>query len=115
MGTGEDIVTIETSVQDSTGIVVLVGRMDADQATAFESACNALAVRHIVADITGLTYVSSMGLRSFLVLTQKRNATGGEFVLVGLGGFVKQVFDLTRISALMRTSPSVAEALTALQ
>ena len=103
---------IETSVQGHTAIVVLTGRMDADHAATFEQACAGLVgTRHIVADLNALTYVSSMGLRSFLAIAQSRKAAGGEFVLVGLGGFVKQVFDLTRITALMRTAASVEGAL----
>ena len=97
-------------------VVVLTGRMDADHAARFEQACVGLVdARHIVADLTALTYVSSMGLRSFLAIAQARKASGGEFVLVGLGGFVKQVFDLTRITALMRTAASVEGALAELR
>ncbi len=103
---------IETSVQGHTAIVVLTGRMDAGHADEFVRTCAGLVdARHIVADLTALTYVSSMGLRSFLAIAQARKTAGGEFVLVGLGGFVKQVFDLTRIRALMRTAVTVEGAL----
>jgi anti-sigma B factor antagonist len=109
---------IDTSIQGAAGIVTLSGRMDADRAAEFERVCAGLAtppVKHIVADLTALAYVSSMGIRSFLVIAQARKAAGGEFVLVGLGGFVKQVFDLTRITPLMRTAATVDEALAALR
>jgi anti-anti-sigma factor len=106
--------TIDTSIRGNAAVVALVGRMDADQASEFERACEKAAaqgVRHVVADLSGLSYVSSMGLRAFLALAQSRKAAGGELVLVGLAGFVKQVFDLTRITPLMRTAPAVDAAL----
>lgn len=108
---------IETSIRGNTGIVVLTGRMDADQATEFENACKHLtttkggSAKHIVAELTGLKYVSSMGIRAFLMTGQAIQKEGGEFVLVGMGGFVKQVFDMTRITPMMRLAGSVEEAL----
>ena len=93
---------INSSIRGNAGIVAVSGRMDADHAASFEQACARLAladgggVRHIVADLGGLSYVSSMGLRAFLAIAQERKAAGGELVLVGLAGFVKQVFDLAK-------------------
>lgn len=106
--------TIDTSIRGTAGIVAVGGRMDADQAEAFENACEKLAkdgARHIVADLTELKYVSSMGLRAFLVIGENRQKAGGALVLVGMAGFVKQVFDMTRITPLMRTAETVETAL----
>jgi anti-anti-sigma factor len=121
MGTYEDdaIMTIHKSKQGNVATVTLVGRMDADWSAEFEKACTELATgadgaTHLIVDLTGLTYASSMGLRAFLAVAKARQAAGGELILVGLAGFVKQVFDMTRITALFRTAESVPGALEAL-
>jgi len=111
--------TIHKSKQGNVATVTLVGRMDADWSTEFEKACTELATgadgaTHLIVDLTGLTYASSMGLRAFLAVAKARQAAGGELILVGLAGFVKQVFDMTRITALFRTAESVPGALEAL-
>ena len=109
--------TINKTTQDNLGIVTISGRMDADWAAEFEKHCTELAggAKHLIVDLSGLTYASSMGLRAFLAVAKARQQAGGELVLVGLAGFVKQVFDLTRITALFRTAESVEAAVDALK
>jgi anti-sigma B factor antagonist len=88
---------IESTKHGSVAVVQLSGRLDAESAPAFESAC----AQHfregatlIVIDMTDLQYVSSMGIRSFLVIAKK-----GKVRLAGLKGFAKEVFDLTNLTA----------------
>lgn len=110
--------TIDKTTRGNAGIVTVGGRMDADASTAFEAACTEVTAggtKHVVADLTALTYMSSMGLRAFLAVAKARREAGGELVLVGLAGFVKQVFDLTRVTALFRLCDSVEAALEALK
>lgn len=110
--------TIDKATRGNAGIVTVDGRMDADASTDFEAACTQLTARgakHVVADLTALTYISSMGLRAFLAVAKARQEAGGELVLVGLAGFVKQVFDLTRVTSLFRLCDSVEAALEALK
>jgi anti-anti-sigma factor len=110
--------TIYKTTQGNTGVVTLAGRMDADWSAEFEKACAELTsggASHLVVDLTGLTYASSMGLRAFLAVAKAQQQAGGELLLVGLGGFVKQVFDLTRITSLFRTAESVDAALAVLK
>ncbi len=111
---------INCMTQGKAGIVRLSGRMDADRSAEFEKACTELTAgnggpMHLIADLTLLSYASSMGLRAFLAVAKARQEAGGELVLVGLAGFVKQVFDVTRITALFRTCDSVDAALEALE
>ena len=92
----------------------VVGRMDAPSATAFEEACMAWVdqgVFEIVLDMRGLQYVSSLGLRSFVVIGQAAKAKGGALHLCGVTGLVKQVFEITRVSAMFPTHDSVDSAL----
>ena len=88
--------------------------MDADQAGLFEAECErvaALGAANIVVDLEQLKYVSSMGLRSFLHVAKTRQAAKGELALAHLGGFVRQVFDLTRLTPLFQIYETVDLAL----
>jgi anti-anti-sigma factor len=112
--------TIYKTTEGNTGIVTVSGRMDADWAAEFEKACVELTTGewgtpNVIVELSGLTYASSMGLRAFLAVAKARQEAGGELVLVGLGGFVKQVFDLTRITSLFRTAASLDAAREALR
>jgi anti-anti-sigma factor len=66
---------------------------------------------HIIVDLARLKYVSSMGLRSFLHVAKARQAAEGGLAIVNFGGFVKQVFDVTRLTPLFRIYETVDQAL----
>lgn len=92
----------------------LTGRMDAQNATAFEEACmvwvNKGAVA-IVLDMQGLQYISSLGLRSFVVVGQLTKQKGGYLRLCAVTGLVKQVFEITRVHTMFGMYDSVESAL----
>ncbi len=109
---------IETKILDKAGVVTLSGRMDADRATAFEEACHSLlagGATHLVVDVAGLGYISSLGIRSLLSVAKAREAAGAHMVLANLGGFVKQVLDVTRLTPLFRVADSVDAAVQSLR
>jgi len=111
-------VTIETTMHEKTAVLALDGRMDADQATLFEKECERLVAQgtaHIIIDLERLKYVSSMGLRSFLHAAKICQAAHGRFALVHFTGFVKQVFDVTRLSPLFHSYETVDQALQSMQ
>jgi anti-anti-sigma factor len=93
----------ECSRQGKIAVVVLGGRMDADSAPQFETPCEEYlkdGVTHLVVSVGDLQYVSSMGLRSFLVLAKQAQGKGGAMLLCGMKGFVKEVFDMTHVTQL---------------
>jgi anti-anti-sigma factor len=95
--------TIESSRQGKVAVVTLGGRMDAESAPLFETACEEFlkdGVTHLVVGMAGLQYVSSMGLRSFLIYAKQTKAKGGAVILCGMKGFVKEVFDMTHVTQL---------------
>jgi anti-anti-sigma factor len=72
--------------------------MDAESAPQFDEQCNiciAEGLEVLVADLGELTYVSSMGLRSFVAAAKALREKGGELRLCRLRGLVKQVFEIT--------------------
>jgi anti-anti-sigma factor len=105
---------VQSSKQGNIPVVQLAGRMDAESAPEFETACEGFlneGSSHIVVELAGLTYVSSMGLRSFLVIAKKTKAKGGAVLLCGMHGFVKEVFDMTHVTSLFQLFDSTEAAL----
>jgi anti-sigma B factor antagonist len=81
-------------------LLKVTGRMDAENAHEFEEACDRWitdGAKHLIADLDGLQYVSSMGLRCFLSVAQKLQSTSGSLILCGLHGLPRQVFEMTRL------------------
>ncbi len=79
-------------------MLVLSGRMDAENAPQFEQECNdriAEGLTSLVVDAGELAYVSSMGLRCFITVAKKLQGNGGELRICRLQGLVNQVFEIT--------------------
>lgn len=89
--------------------------MDANNSPDFEKACNdwiLQGARHIILDMTDLGYVSSMGLRYFVNTGKALTDQGGSLRIVGIHGLVRQLFELTRLSNVFPTFPSIESATT---
>jgi len=90
-------------------IVAPKGRMDSNSSGAFET----LVLGHageprLLLDLSGVEYISSAGLRVFLMLARKVKEAGGRLVLCAMGGSVRQVFDLAGFTPLFAVGPSLA-------
>ena len=108
---------IDSTRLDKAVVMKLSGRMDAANATEFEAACESW-IRQgetcLILDLGELAYVSSMGLRSFLMVAKKLQGKGGELPLCRMSGLVRQVFELTRLLALFKLYDSTEAALASL-
>ena len=105
--------TIESSNRGKAAVLKVSGRMDAESAPQFEQACRTSirdGATRLVVDIAALEYVSSIGLRSFLMIAKTLQSSGGAMVLCGLRGLVKEVFDMTHLTPLFQLSDSVDTA-----
>lgn len=105
---------IEPTELDKAVLLKVSGRMDAESAPLFEQACEqwiARGRRHLIADLQGLQYVSSMGLRSFLSIAQKLQSSSGSLILCGLHGLPRQVFEMTKLIGLFPVYESSGDAL----
>jgi anti-anti-sigma factor len=102
-------------MQEAGQVVILVsGRMDAESAPQFEDKCKAcIAEGHtgLIVDLGELTYVSSMGLRSFITVAKTLQDKGGALRLCRLKGLVKQVFEITGLLGMFRVYDSVEAAI----
>jgi len=98
-------------------VVLLVsGRMDAENAPRFEQQCRACiaeGLNGLVVDVGELIYVSSMGLRSFISVAKALRDKGGALRICRLNGLVKQVFEITGLLDTFPVYESVEAALIA--
>lgn len=105
---------IEASELEKAVLLRVTGRMDAENAPQFEQACEqwiGRGARQLIADLDGLEYVSSMGLRSFLSVAQKLQSQSGSLCLCGLKGLPRQVFEMTRLIGLFPVFENSGQAL----
>ncbi|HEX4949928.1 MAG TPA: STAS domain-containing protein [Blastocatellia bacterium] len=96
-------------------IIGLRGRMDSVTARTVEEKLLALienGERHLVVDCAELTYVSSAGLRVFLMAAKRVTQVKGQLIFTTLNDEVRQVFDLTGFSSILQVCSSREEAIT---
>jgi anti-sigma B factor antagonist len=95
-------------------ILSLSGKLDATTAKTFEdkilAAINSGAQR-LAVDLSQLDYVSSSGLRVFLLAAKQLQGTQGKIVLCALKDHVRQVFDLAGFSSVLSIYGSRDEAI----
>lgn len=111
------LMNIEPTEIGKAVLLKVTGRMDAENAPDFEKACNlwiSQGATHLIADLDGLQYVSSMGLRSFLSVAQKLQSSSGSLILCGLQGMPRQVFEMTRLIGLFPVYETVQQAIATL-
>lgn len=93
-----------TSRQETEKTVVeLDGSLDALGAQEFHNLVNCLTKEqmvHVVVDCAKLEYISSTGLRIFVILLKKCNENGGKVDVINPNSMVKEVFDMTDFSSL---------------
>src|SRR5208337_688793 len=107
-------VNIERVQVGSKVVLHVAGRMDADNAVQFEQQCESCiseGVTSLIIDLGDLRYISSMGLRSFVLFSQKLREKGGELRICRMNGLVQQVFEITRLNQVLVLHDSVESAL----
>lgn len=106
--------TIEKTQVGDKVVLHVAGRMDAENAVQFERQCESCIAEgfpSLVIDLNDLTYVSSMGLRSFVAAAKKLRDKGGDLRICRLTGLVRQVFEITRLNQVFPPHDSVESAL----
>lgn len=95
-------------------VLELIGRLDTKTSGALEKSVAAnlgAGQRRFILDLAGMEYVSSAGLRIFLVLAKKVSGGPGGLALCGLSPQVKEVFDIAGFTRLFTLAATRAEAL----
>jgi anti-anti-sigma factor len=107
------------STENINGITVALpaGRLDFGAAAPFQQQLEqavAAKPRGLVVDCTSLDYVSSAGLRVFLVAARAAKAGGVGFAVCSMKPAVKEVFDLTGFGNVITLCDDRAAAVAAL-
>lgn len=99
--------------ESGTIVALLKGRMEADTVPIFErwfDAHSDRAAGRVILDMSGLSYISSAGLRAVLSAAKQLRANRG-LAICGLYGLVGQVFQVSGFVSILETYPSVEAAL----
>src|SRR5204862_7913597 len=95
------------------------GRLDQDTCEAFRSDLMGFvdAAAHdegaIVLDLSPLDYVSSAGLRCFMLASRQAKSQRGKIFVASLQPLVKEIFEISHFNLVFQVFPSVREALAA--
>lgn len=97
-------------------IVSVVGRVDHNTANAFREGIavhldRCVAERSVlVVDLAAMEYISSAGLRVFMILSRDAKARHGRIVLAAMQPLVREIFDISKFTLLFEIVDSVAAA-----
>jgi anti-sigma B factor antagonist len=94
-------------------ILALSGKLDATTAKTFEDRILGVinsGTQRLVVDLSQLDYVSSSGLRVFILAAKRLQTVGGKIVLCSMKDQVRQVFDLAGFSSILSIYGSRDEA-----
>ena len=110
---------MEISEEQKGGVLTLglSGKLDTTSSKAFEDRILAVidaGARQLVVDLSRLDYVSSSGLRVFLLAAKRLNSANGKIVLCSLKDPVREVFDIVGFSSIFSVYGSHEEALKSL-
>ena len=105
---------VTTSKRGNVLIVAIQGSLDVitspdleKQVVAFMDAGE----KHLVMDLGKLDYVSSAGLRVFIMILKRLKELGGSIRFCGFSKQVKQIFDIAGLSLRVAIFPNVDAAL----
>jgi anti-anti-sigma factor len=94
-----------------------VGRIDHATADGFKAAlvpylarCTAGGDR-VVLDLSGVEYISSVGLRVLMLASKQVKAQGGSLAVCGLGPVVREIFEISRFTLVLDVFSALREAL----
>lgn len=95
-------------------VISVKGRMDALCFMDFERILDeqiGAGENRFIIDFTDLDYISSAGLQCILAAAKKLEPRGGDLLLSGLKGTVREVFDISGFSSIFTIADSLDEAL----
>ena len=95
-------------------ILALSGKLDATTAKTFEDRILGVinsGTQRLVVDLSQLDYVSSSGLRVFILAAKRLQTVDGKIVLCSMKDHVRQVFDLAGFSSMLSIYGSRDEAM----
>ena len=111
---------LDHHLYDNTLVLAPSGRLDHDNCEAFREELAPHLERSardgmpIVLDLSGLEYVSSAGLRCFMLAAKQAKAQQSRIVIASMQPVVAEIFQIARFNLVFEASPRVRDALAAL-
>lgn len=105
---------ISSQQQSDITILTLNGRLDGESSPTLEKTVNhhlSNGSKRIVFDCTQLNYISSAGLRVFLLSSKKATSAGGEIAFSSLQNSIIEVFELSGFDNLFTAHADLETAL----
>lgn len=104
---------INISKQNDFNVIEIHGRLDINNSNKLEQTLLDLSRTDskFVLDCTGLDYISSSGLRVFLMFLKKVSSGNGVFHICCLQDVIKEVFDISGFTSLFKIFTTRNEAL----
>ncbi len=94
-------------------VVAIDGRLDTNHCDTFEKQMMEIVTRsnHLILDCKNLEYISSSGLRIFLVLQKKLMALSGQMKLCQLQPAIKEIFEISGFTMIFSIFSDLEKAL----
>lgn len=108
------MLAISSANQGTVLVITLNGRIDATSAKELEQHSLTLVEggeRQLVFDFSRVDYISSAGLRVFLLIAKRLGAVQGSLRLCAMNATLRDVFDISGFSKLFTIVPTLQEAL----
>ena len=104
---------INVETRGKVKIVALRGRLDANSSPTVEKQLQAFLDQggdRLVLDLSGLAYISSVGLRIFIAVAKNIQKVNGKLALAGLNDHIYEVFKIAHFTSIFSIYSSREEA-----
>lgn len=104
---------VRVDVIDSIPVLRLKGRLDSFGASVFDREVSLLSreTKNLIIDVSDVSYLSSLGIRSLIKLEKSLIARSGGIILTGLTPFLVQVLEVSGLLSQLRSVDSLDNAL----
>ena len=112
------MVTITIYERHTHKVLKINGRLDALNAADFENKLNEAIEGHnghLVFDLSEVDYISSAGIRIFLMLINKMEGSANKIAVAGLNEMLREVFEISGIDMYIGIFDSIEDALNTLE
>ena len=106
---------LKTERENGVLLVEVEGRIDGSNSRDFEDAMNGAvdgSDKAVIVDMTGLSYISSAGLRAVLLLAKTLWKRDAKFMLCSLPGSIREVIEISGFHKIIPVHDSRESALT---
>ena len=100
--------------RDRPNVLPLKGEIDLHVSPVVTASLNAMIEKkpkHLVVDLSAVSYIDSAGLAALIEAMQKVEGYGGNFTLVGLQETVRSIFEISRLDQVFQIFPDADAAL----